>query len=151
MTLDPTGAAGWTDCLAERRVPVSMETDVAEVLIAARALCTLAGATSVTAAHVTTAASELAHNLWLHATRGGTVTIRLVRQSTRRALTLEAADDGPGIADLGLAMTDGYSTAGGLGCGLPGAERLMDEFQIESRPGTGTRVRALAWLDGRTK
>ena len=75
----------------------------------------------------------------------------VVRQSTRRALTLEAADDGPGIADLGLAMTDGYSTAGGLGCGLPGAERLMDEFQIESRPGTGTRVRALAWLDGRTK
>lgn len=146
MTALPQPVPTQERCLARRQVSVERETDVAEVLIAVHALCAIGGVKSVAAAHIATAASELANNLWMHARHGGTIELSLVERGAGRAVLIEATDDGPGIADIALAMTDGFSTGGGLGCGLPGVERLMDEFQIDSRPGAGTRVSALAWV-----
>jgi len=94
---------------------------------------------------VATAVSELARNLVAYAT-DGRIVLRPVQNGTRRGLVVVAEDRGPGIADLPMAMRDGFSTAGGLGLGLPGVQRLMDEFEIESEVGRGTRVTARKWI-----
>jgi serine/threonine-protein kinase RsbT len=93
---------------------------------------------------VVTAASELARNTLLHG-GGGSATIELVQNGSHRGLKLTFQDSGPGIADIDLAMRDGYSTAGGLGLGLSGAKRLSSEFAITSAPGQGTRVMIARW------
>jgi serine/threonine-protein kinase RsbT len=95
-----------------------------------------------------TATSELARNTHLHG-GGGRLTITLVADGPRRGLQLEFSDDGPGIPDLDLALTDGWSSRGGLGLGLSGTKRLMDGFTLESRPGEGTRVEVVQWLKRR--
>lgn len=92
-----------------------------------------------------TAASELARNIRLYAGRGR-VEIRSIKQNVRRGLQIKFEDEGPGIADINLAMTDGYTTSRGLGKGLPGSRRLVDQFEIESVPGQGTRVIIRKWL-----
>jgi len=71
---------------------------------------------------------------------GGSVSVSVVQRGARAGLRLSFEDRGPGIADIGLAMTDGYTSGGGLGLGLSGAKRLADEFSIDSVPGEGTRV-----------
>ena len=91
-----------------------------------------------------TAASELARNAIQHG-GGGRVVVEIVSDGTRRGLRLAFEDQGPGIADIQLAMKDGYSTAGGLGLGLSGAKRLSNEFAISSTPGGGTRVVITRW------
>jgi serine/threonine-protein kinase RsbT len=93
---------------------------------------------------VVTASSELARNT-LDYGGGGTVHIELVENGTRRGLRLTFADQGPGIPDLDLALTDGYTTGSGLGLGLSGAKRLSHEFEIWSKPGEGTRVSIVRW------
>jgi serine/threonine-protein kinase RsbT len=125
---------------------VSREADVAPAVAAALRFCTGQGCSPLLAAHVATAASELANNLWMHASRGGRITLRAVQRGSRPGVELGAEDQGPGIADIEQAMREGYSTGGGLGCGLPGVQRLMDEFEIASVPGQGTRVTARKWL-----
>jgi serine/threonine-protein kinase RsbT len=92
-----------------------------------------------------TAASELARNIRLYAGRGR-VEIRHIKQNGRRGLQIKFEDEGPGIADINLAMTDGYTTSRGLGKGLPGSRRLVEQFEIESVPGQGTRVIIRKWL-----
>ncbi len=94
---------------------------------------------------IATAISELARNIVLYA-REGEIELRLLAEERRAGLMIVARDDGPGIADLNLAMEDGYSTSGGLGLGLPGVKRLMDTFEIISHPGQGTTVRIAKWL-----
>jgi serine/threonine-protein kinase RsbT len=91
-----------------------------------------------------TAASELARNTIKYG-GGGDAIVRELDDGLRRGVQLVFADDGPGIADLDLALTDGYTTGGGLGLGLSGARRLVDEFEIDSRPGEGTAVAVLKW------
>ena len=91
-----------------------------------------------------TAASELARNLVQHA-GGGVVRIESIAEGARRGLRLVFKDEGPGIADVDLAMRDGYSTAGGLGLGLSGAKRLSNDFHIDSAPGKGTRITIARW------
>lgn len=91
-----------------------------------------------------TAASELGRNTIQHG-RGGEASIAVVSDGTRRGVSLEFSDEGPGIADVELALTDGYTTGGGLGLGLSGAKRLCDEFEIDSAPGQGTRVTIVRW------
>lgn len=91
-----------------------------------------------------TAASELGRNAIDHG-GGGEVTVSAVVNGTRHGVRLVFADSGPGIADVQLALRDGYSTAGGLGLGLGGARRLCNEFSIESRPGSGTKVTVTRW------
>jgi serine/threonine-protein kinase RsbT len=93
---------------------------------------------------IVTAASELARNAIQHG-GGGRATIEAVTDGSRRGLRLTFEDDGPGIADIELAMRDGYSSGGGLGLGLSGAKRLSNEFSIASSNGKGTRVIITRW------
>jgi len=93
---------------------------------------------------IVTAASELARNT-LQYGGGGTLRIEEIIEGPRRGLRLVFEDDGPGIANLELAMKDGYTTGNGLGLGLSGAKRLSNEFDIHSRPGEGTRVTIVRW------
>lgn len=115
------------------------------VVAACRQFCLAQGMGPLLAAHVATAASELANNLWMHASEGGRISLKLVSRPAGQGVALMADDDGPGIPDLAAAMRDGFSTGGGMGCGLPGVQRLMDDFQIESRPGGGTHVLCHKW------
>ena len=91
-----------------------------------------------------TAASELARNT-LQYGGGGTATIEALSNGVKKGLRLTFEDKGPGIPDIGLALTDGYTTGGGLGLGLSGARRLWSEFEIVSRVGEGTRVTVARW------
>ena len=91
-----------------------------------------------------TAASELARNA-LHYGGGGTMTIEVFVDDRRRGIRLTFQDEGPGIVDIALALKDGYTTGGGLGLGLGGAKRLVNEFGIESKPGSGTKVTIARW------
>lgn len=91
-----------------------------------------------------TAASELARNT-LRYGGGGEAHIIRRNDDDRRGIELRFIDKGPGIADIGLAMTDGYTSGGGLGLGLSGAKRLADEFEIDTAPGEGTTVTIIKW------
>lgn len=100
---------------------------------------------TVDQARITTAISELARNIYLYAGQGQ-ICIEKIYKSGKAGLKVVATDNGPGIKDIRQVMEDGYSTSGGLGAGLPGVRRLMDEFQIDSMPGTGTEVTATKWV-----
>lgn len=133
----------------ETWIQVEGEADVAAASRCARTAAEGLGFSRIAAYQIATAAAELASNLYLHAGGGRlrvTTGVLAAPQGWRSGLELCALDQGPGILDLELALHDGYSTAGGLGCGLPGARRLMDSFAIASHPGRGTRVTAVKWL-----
>jgi serine/threonine-protein kinase RsbT len=92
-----------------------------------------------------TAASELARNTLVHG-GGGKAAIEVVKSANGRAgVKLYFTDEGPGIADIGLALTDGWTSGKGLGLGLSGARRLVDEFELNSKPGAGTSVVVVKW------
>jgi serine/threonine-protein kinase RsbT len=95
-------------------------------------------------AAITTAASELSRNVWVHAQRG-VARISVVRTGRKVGLQLEFVDHGPGIADLNRALAGGFSTARSLGLGLSGTKRLVDEFDIDTAPGRGTKVVVRKW------
>jgi serine/threonine-protein kinase RsbT len=124
--------------------PVRSTEDVVAVRQAVRLRAVELGFSLVDQTKVVTAASELARNIVQYST-GGRVTIEMLERAGRRGLRLTFEDTGPGIADVEQAMRDGYSTGGGLGLGLSGARRLSSEFQIESTPGSGTRVVYTRW------
>lgn len=100
---------------------------------------------TVDQARITTAISELARNIYLYAGQGR-IEIRQLSENGIKGILIIAADQGPGIPDIRKVMEDGFSTSGGLGAGLPGVKRLMDEFKIETIPGEGTDIRATKWL-----
>jgi serine/threonine-protein kinase RsbT len=91
-----------------------------------------------------TAASELARNTLIYG-GGGKVVLEALHETKRRGLQLTFIDEGPGIPDIELALKDGYTTGGGLGLGLGGAKRLVNEFEIVSRPSQGTQVKIAKW------
>jgi len=93
---------------------------------------------------IVTATSELARNVVDYG-GGGTVLLEALHNEQRRGLQLTFVDQGPGIPDIELAMKDGYTTGGGLGLGLGGAKRLVNDFEITSRPGEGTQVKIARW------
>jgi serine/threonine-protein kinase RsbT len=93
---------------------------------------------------IAVAISEIARNIVRYA-RAGEVLLRAVNSANRTGIVVIARDQGPGIRDVELALQDGYSTSGGLGLGLPGARRLVDEFDIQSEPGKGTTVTMKKW------
>jgi len=95
---------------------------------------------------ITTVISELARNLLLYA-RNGSIICWLIEKGQKKGIVIQALDEGPGIPDIETAMKDGYSTSGGLGLGLPGVRRMMDEFAIVSRKGQGTTVTTIKWMD----
>src|SRR6266478_5024650 len=94
------------------------------------------------------AISELARNIVTYAKRGE-ITLSALAESGRRGIRIVASDQGPGIADIRQALRDGFSTSGSFGLGLPGVRRLMDEFEISSAPGQGTRVMVKKWRQER--
>lgn len=104
-----------------------------------------AGFGTVDQARITTAISELARNIYLYAGRGK-IEIERVSEGGLFGIKIIASDEGPGIADLRKVMEDGFSTSGGLGAGMPGVKRLMDEFKVASEPGAGTIITTTKWL-----
>ena len=129
----------------EIKMPILTELDVVIARQRARKEAQQMGFRSAKVYRLATAVSELAFNLRFHALRGGTIRILSVKDRDRVGIEIVAEDEGPGIPDIELAMQDGYSTNNGLGGGLPGTRRLMDEFSIESAVGVGTRVVARMW------
>ena len=129
---------------AGQMFPLSTPEHIVIVRQAVRQRAVELGFSLVDQTKIVTAASELARNTILHG-GGGKATIDVVVNGTRRGIRLTFEDDGAGIADLELAMKDGYSTAGGLGLGLSGARRLSNEFDLQSAPGKGTRVVIARW------
>src|SRR6478736_416084 len=100
---------------------------------------------TVDQARITTAISELARNIYLYAGKGQ-IYIEKLNRGGKNGLLVVVTDEGPGIPDVRKVMEDGYSTSGGLGAGLPGVKRLMDEFDIETNVGEGTEIKAVKWL-----
>ena len=95
-----------------------------------------------------TAASELVRNMLKYAT-GGRVILEIISHNAKTGIRLTFKDEGPGIADISLAMQDGFSTGRSLGLGLPGAKRLVNEFDLKSSPGEGTIITVIHWKHGR--
>jgi len=129
---------------AVERFRIESESDIALVRRRVREVAQALGFDAFATAAITTAASELARNVWTHA-HGGDSAITRVVDGRRRGVRLEFRDRGPGIADLPRVLAGGYSTSRSLGLGLSGSKRLVDEFHIESTPGHGTRVEVTKW------
>jgi serine/threonine-protein kinase RsbT len=125
-------------------LPLTTSDHIVLVRQAVRARAIELGFSLVDQTKIVTAASELGRNAMTHG-GGGRVTIEGLNDGSRRGLRLTFEDDGPGIANIELAMRDGYSTGGGLGLGLSGSKRLSNEFSIASTPGLGTRVTITRW------
>jgi serine/threonine-protein kinase RsbT len=129
---------------ADETMPVRTSDDVVRVRQAVRARAVAVGFSLVDQTKIITAASEIARNTVDYG-GGGTLRIQALRNGTRRGVRLTFSDQGPGIADMTRAMTDGYSTGSGLGLGLSGAKRLSNEFDVQSAPGKGTTVTLARW------
>ncbi|MCG5440560.1 MULTISPECIES: anti-sigma regulatory factor [Micromonospora] len=123
---------------------VRSDEDVVRVRQLVRAVAVASKLSLVDQTKVVTAASELARNTLVYG-GGGSVEVTVVDNGRRKGVQIVFADSGPGIADLDLAMTDGYTSGGGLGLGLSGSRRLVDEFQIETSAETGTRITVTKW------
>jgi serine/threonine-protein kinase RsbT len=118
--------------------------DIVRVRQLARAWAVSIGFSLVDQTKIVTATSELARNTIEHG-RGGSVRLRSLVNGLRKGLRLDFIDTGPGIPNIELALRDGYTTGGGLGLGLSGSRRLVNEFEIESQVGKGTRVSVTRW------
>jgi serine/threonine-protein kinase RsbT len=129
----------------EIRVRILADADIVKARSQGRVLAEQAGFTGSDLTVIATAISEIARNIVEYA-KTGEVTLRQIHNGSRRGILVTAKDRGPGISDVELAMQDGYSTSKGIGLGLPGARRLMDEFEIESKVGKGTTVVMKKWV-----
>ena len=130
---------------AETRIAIESDADVVTARQRARELAADLELSSTDQTLLATAISEVARNITHYATRGE-VLLRVIRDGDGRVgIQVVASDDGPGIADIERALQDGYTTGGGLGLGLPGARRLVDEFHIQSTPSEGTTVTLVMW------
>jgi serine/threonine-protein kinase RsbT len=126
-------------------VRIQNSADIVAARQQGRALASQAGFSHSNLTIIATAISEVARNIVEYA-KEGEVIITLISDTTKKGVEIVAADQGPGIADIATVMRDGYSTGKGLGIGLPGARRLMDEFAIASTIGTGTIVTMKKWV-----
>jgi len=129
---------------SELVVPIRTEIDVVIARQRARELASELRFSSSELTLIATAISEVARNIVIYA-GAGEIILRIVEQGQRRGLVVFASDRGPGIADIERAMQDGYSASRGLGIGLPGSKRLMDEFVVSSEVGKGTVVTMTKW------
>lgn len=125
-------------------VPIASDLDIVAARQRGRLLALELGYSATEATLIATAISELARNIVLYATRGE-IALVSANDRARRGIVIVARDEGPGIADVPRAITGGYTTSGGLGLGLSGVRRLMDEFEISSQPGKGTTVTVKSW------
>jgi len=125
-------------------LPIREEKDLLLIRQLVREWAVELGFSSLIQAKLVTAASELGRNALIHG-GGGTVRLETLVVRERRGLRLTFEDQGPGIADIEQALTNGFTTSGGLGLGFGGARRLVNEFEVDSRPGEGTRVVVTQW------
>ena len=126
-------------------LPIRTGDDVVRVRQQVRVVAAQSGLSLVDQTKLVTAASELARNALVHG-GGGTARVEVVTSGTGKpGVRVGFTDDGPGIADLDLALTDGWTSGEGLGLGLSGARRLVDEFELTSKPGSGTSVVVVKW------
>ena len=135
---------GAFDVEASERLEIDTDGDVVRVRQTTRTLATKASLSLVEQTKVVTAASELARNTLVHG-GGGAAELELVRSNRRYGVRATFTDQGPGIADVALALTEGYTTGKGLGLGLSGSRRLVDEFELQTDVGAGTRVMIIKW------
>jgi len=129
----------------ERTVPIRSDLDIVTARVEGRELAKELGFGVIDQARIATAISELTRNIVQYAERGEAI-MRRIEASGRIGLEIICQDEGPGIPDVELAMQDGFSTSTSLGMGMPGAKRLMDEFEIASEVGFGTTVTIRKWL-----
>lgn len=126
-------------------LPIQSGDDVVRVRQFVRVTAAENGLSLVDQTKLVTAASELARNTLVHG-GGGVARVEVVKSPNGRAgVKLHFTDEGPGIADIDLALRDGWSTGTGLGLGLSGSRRLVDEFELDSKPGAGTSVMVIKW------
>jgi serine/threonine-protein kinase RsbT len=126
-------------------IPIESDADVVAARQRAREMAVALELSSTDQTLLATAISEVARNITTYASRGE-VSVEIVEDHTgRRGIRVVASDEGPGIEDVERAMQDGYTTGGGLGLGLPGARRLVDDFALDSAPGRGTTVTLVKW------
>ena len=130
-----------------REVSVATERDIMRARGLAREAAVRLGFGLTDVTRVVTATSELARNVFVHG-KGGIVRCRRVEAVGRVGVELVFIDQGPGIEDLDTALTPGFSTSGGLGRGLSGSRRLMDEMTVDTSPGSGTTVTVRKWTNG---
>ena len=126
------------------RLPIASEQDIVVARQQVRQLCQHLKFSLVEQTKMVTAASELSRNTLVHG-GGGAMRWDVLEDGARRGLQLHFEDQGPGIADLALAMSDGWTSGTGMGLGLPGSKRLVNDFDIQSAPGQGTRVSITKW------
>jgi serine/threonine-protein kinase RsbT len=126
------------------RVTIDSDSDIVIARQKGRALAAELGFSTTDVVRIATAISELARNVLSYAA-SGEIRLEALNSRNRSGIAIIASDRGPGIADVERAMQDAFSTSGGLGLGLPGVRRLMDEFSIESAVGQGTTVSATKW------
>lgn len=128
----------------EIRVAIRTDADVVTARQEARTMGAALGFSSTDLTLLATAISEIARNITTYAGEGE-VTLRVRNEGGRAGIEVVATDEGPGIANVELAMQDGYTTGNGLGLGLPGTRRLVDDFELDTTPGAGTRIRMVKW------
>ncbi|MDY0406894.1 anti-sigma regulatory factor [Virgibacillus sp. 179-BFC.A HS] len=126
-------------------IGIKKEWDIVGARQLGREIARKLGFGTVDQARIATAISEIARNIYLYA-EDGKVTFETIEGMNHKGLRIIASDNGPGIDNISQVMEDGYTTSGGLGAGLPGVKRLMDEFDIQSEVGKGTIVTAVKWL-----
>ena len=129
----------------EVRVPIASDTDLLHARQAGRELAARAGVSSGDQTVIAAAISEIARNVLMYA-REGEIVMSIAGNGSASGVVIVARDHGPGIRDIEQALQDGYSTSGGFGVGLPGAKRLMDEFEIVSAVDQGTTVTMKKWM-----
>ena len=129
----------------ESVIPIESDADVVTARQQARSMASALELTSTDQTLLATAISEVARNITTYATRGEVVLSVISDDNGRRGIRVIARDEGPGIENLELALQDGYTSGGGLGLGLPGARRLVHDFEIETSPGRGTKVTLVMW------
>lgn len=130
---------------AEMRVPIASDVDIVSARQRGRAMASELGFAGGDLALIATAISEIARNIVVYA-KQGEIVLAPLEERGKRGILVVCRDQGPGIADLTLAMQDGFSTGKSLGLGLPGARRIMDDFEIVSAVGKGTTVTMKKWV-----
>lgn len=131
--------------MAALKYQLTNETDISAILNNIKHFADQVGFNETRSMMVATAASELIRNVIIHADEG-VIHIDSLSNNQHEGISIQVADTGPGIEDINLAMQDNFSTKGGLGIGLPGVKRLMDEIVIDSKVNRGTTITAIKWV-----
>jgi len=129
----------------EKRIKISEEIDIAKAAFEGKLLAWTVGFKETEQYMIATTISELGRNIFIYALRGEII-IKIIEKNNKKGLEIIARDKGSGIKDIGQAMKDNFSTSNGLGLGLPGVKRIMDELVIEAKAGVGTKITARKWI-----